>query len=80
MPSCAPQELRALKQIVRDLAKSGTGILLIEQFTEIALSLSDEAVVMSQGKVSFKGTPKLLQEDPGILHEAYLGSMNSSQN
>jgi branched-chain amino acid transport system ATP-binding protein len=70
----APIVVRRLMRVVQDLAARGTGILLIEQFTQVALSLAHEAHVMSQGRLTFSGEPATLQANPDILHRAYLGS------
>ncbi|MCG2968942.1 hypothetical protein KZ292_27245, partial [Escherichia coli] len=62
-----------LMPIVQSIAESGVGVLLVEQFTQLALGLAEEAVVVAGGRVSFQGTAKALQADPELLHRAYLG-------
>ena len=58
--------------VVGRLAKQGTGVLLIEQFTGVALQLADEAHVMARGAFRYSGPPQPLIDDPEILHKAYL--------
>ena len=60
-----------LVPIIRRIADSGIGVLLIEQFTQLALALSHHVYVMSRGRVSYDGEPGKLREDPEILHRAY---------
>ncbi|MGJ0390566.1 ABC transporter ATP-binding protein [Microbacterium sp. CGR1] len=69
----APVVFMRLMPIVTSIADSGVGVLLVEQFTQLALGLAREAVVVAGGQVSFQGTSGALQEDPQLLHRAYLG-------
>ena len=69
----APVVFMRLMPIVKSIADSGVGVLLVEQFTQLALGLAQEAVVVAGGRVSFQGTSEALQTDPELLHRAYLG-------
>lgn len=69
----APLIVKRLAGIVARLRDQGTGIILIEQFTEMALGLSDTAYVMVQGKMRFSGAASELAGDPDKLHSLYLG-------
>ncbi|WP_431073855.1 ABC transporter ATP-binding protein [Microbacterium phyllosphaerae] len=69
----APVVFMRLMPIVTSIAESGVGVLLVEQFTQLALGLAREAVVVAGGQVSFQGTSEALQQDPQLLHRAYLG-------
>lgn len=69
----APVVFMRLMPIVTSIAESGVGVLLVEQFTQLALGLAREAVVVAGGQVSFQGTSDALQDDPQLLHRAYLG-------
>lgn len=68
----SPLIVKRLMGVVVRLADQGTGILLIEQFTNIALKLAGEANVMSRGRLTFSGSPETLASAPDILHRAYL--------
>ena len=63
---------RELKQILLDLKKEGDTILLIEHDMDFVMSISDEVIVMAEGSVLTRGTPKEVQSDKRVL-EAYLG-------
>jgi branched-chain amino acid transport system ATP-binding protein len=69
----APVVIERLIDVVRDLRREGMGILLIEQFTHLALDLADECHVIAQGKLQFSGTPAALLQDPSLLERSYLG-------
>jgi branched-chain amino acid transport system ATP-binding protein len=68
----SPLIVKRLMGVVVKLAEQGTGILLIEQFTHIALKIAHHANVMSRGKLTFSGAPQRLVDEPEILHRAYL--------
>ena len=67
----APTIVARLVPVTRSIAASGIGVLLIEQFTQLALGLSEHVYVMSRGKISYDGGPEKLKSDPEILHRAY---------
>lgn len=68
----APIVVNRLIETLSALSNQGTGILLIEQFTNIALKVANQVHVMGRGEISFSGTAKELNDNPKILHEAYL--------
>jgi branched-chain amino acid transport system ATP-binding protein len=67
----APLIVARLVPVIRRIAAQGVGVLLIEQFTHLALALADHVYVMSRGHVSYDGAPAKLRDDPDILHRAY---------
>ncbi len=67
----APMIVARLVPVIRNIAASGIGVLLIEQFTQLALALSNHVYVMSRGRVSYDGEPGKLRDNPEILHQAY---------
>lgn len=69
----APVVFMRLVPIVQSITESGVGVLLVEQFTQLALGIAREAVVVAGGRVSFQGTAEQLQADARLLHRAYLG-------
>ncbi|MEX0583885.1 MAG: ATP-binding cassette domain-containing protein [Sneathiella sp.] len=68
----APIVIERLMKVLIALKEKGMGILLIEQFTHLALGISDYSYVLNGGKVVFSGLPKELNDNPEILHQAYL--------
>lgn len=70
----APVVFMRLLPIVQSIAASGVGVLLVEQFTHLALGIADEAMVVASGHVSFpQGPAATLADDPEQLRAAYLG-------
>jgi branched-chain amino acid transport system ATP-binding protein len=67
----APTIVMRLVPVIRRIAAQGVGILLIEQFTHLALALADHVYIMSRGKLSYDGNAERLQTNPEILHRAY---------
>jgi ABC-type branched-subunit amino acid transport system ATPase component len=67
-----PKVRQELKQILFNLKKEGDTIVLIEHDMEFVMSISDDVVVMAEGTVLTRGTPKQVQSDKRVL-EAYLG-------
>ena len=62
----APLLVHALTDILREINKRGTTILLVEQTLEVAMALSHRLYVMDQGRIQFEGTPDALRQDPTI--------------
>ena len=70
----APSVVSRLAETIQTIAQGGVGILLIEQFTTLALSLTKRAYVMERGELVFAGASEQLLRRPEILHGAYLAS------
>ena len=68
----APAVVKRLAATLPLIAKDGIGVLLIEQFTTLALSLASEAYVLERGRIVFSGSAAELSARPEILHSAYL--------
>jgi branched-chain amino acid transport system ATP-binding protein len=70
----APAIVQRIGKTLAMIAERGVGILLIEQFTTLALKLATRAYVMERGTIRFAGTAEELRRRPEILHGAYLAS------
>jgi branched-chain amino acid transport system ATP-binding protein len=68
----APLIVKRLTQVVAALAGKGMGVLLVEQFVEVALSLASDVVVLRKGVVRLSSDPASLRADPARLAAAYL--------
>ena len=68
----APIVVKRLVPTLAEVAKSGVGVLLIEQFAHVALSLARAAYVLEGGRVRYSGSAAELTERPELLHSAYL--------
>jgi branched-chain amino acid transport system ATP-binding protein len=68
----APIVVKRLVPTLTRVAETGAGVLLIEQFAHIALSVANRAYVMEGGIVRYDGTAAELKARPELLHSAYL--------
>lgn len=68
----APIVVKRLVPTLAEVAASGIGVLLIEQFAHVALSLAKAAYVLEGGRVRYSGSAAELTERPELLHSAYL--------
>lgn len=69
----APLVVKRLIRAIEDLKAEGVGIILIEQFTELALSVCEKAIIMRNGDVTFAGQAAVLRDDPKALEKGYFG-------
>ncbi|WP_163339904.1 ATP-binding cassette domain-containing protein [Desulfopila sp. IMCC35008] len=69
----APLIMDDIFAIIRQLARSGTTILLVEQNAARALSASDKAYLLANGKIIEQGKSSRLLNDP-VLRAAFLGA------
>ncbi len=68
----APILVQQIFDIIKELHKSGTTILLVEQNAEMALDIADRAYVLESGRIKLSGTGhELAQSDE--IKKAYLG-------
>jgi ABC-2 type transport system ATP-binding protein len=62
-----PESRFQLWEAVRDLARSGTTVLLTTQYLEEADALADRVVIIADGRVADTGTPRQLKERFGTV-------------
>ena len=68
----SPLLVESLTEILGEINRRGTTILLVDQMLEVALALSHRLYVMDQGRIQFEGTPDTLRADPEI-QQRFLG-------
>ena len=68
----APMLVEQIFQIIQEINKSGTTILLVEQNANMALSIAHRAYVLETGEVVLQGDAKELASNPEV-RKAYLG-------
>ena len=73
----APVIVSRLVLALKNIATEGVGILLVEQFTTLALSMSSRAYLLDLGRLAFEGAASELRDRPEILHKSYLATSQS---
>ena len=68
----APILVEQIFDIIQELNKAGTTILLVEQNAQMALSIAHRGYVLETGKIVATGTGAQLLEDEAVK-KAYLG-------
>jgi branched-chain amino acid transport system ATP-binding protein len=64
-------------EFLRNWAKAGVGVLIVEQQIDLALSIADRALVIERGRISLAGSAEELKRDPRV-QDIYLGVSSSS--
>ncbi|HLZ91555.1 MAG TPA: LPS export ABC transporter ATP-binding protein [Candidatus Acidoferrum sp.] len=67
-----PLTVKDLQEIIRDLSRSGIGVLITDHNVRETLNVTDRAYILRNGKIFRKGSPAELSEDPEV-RRVYLG-------
>src|SRR5258705_12873336 len=67
-----PLTVKDLQEIIRELSRSGIGVLITDHNVRETLSVTDRAYILRSGKIFRKGRPSELSEDPEV-RRVYLG-------
>jgi len=67
-----PLTVKDLQEIIRDLAKSGIGVLITDHNVRETLTVTDRAYILRGGKIFRKGSPGDLSNDAEV-RRVYLG-------
>jgi len=68
-----PTETQGVETLIRRLADRGTTVLLVEHDMKLVMGVSDEILVMNQGRRLSSGRPEQVRADPEVIR-AYLGA------
>ena len=68
----SPILVNEIFDIIQEVSKGGTTVLLVEQNAKKALSIADRAYVLETGRIVLEGDAKVLMNDDSIK-KAYLG-------
>ena len=68
----APLVVQQIFDVIKDINKMGTTVLLVEQNARKALQIADYAYVMETGKIVMEGPAAEVAGNPGVM-AAYLG-------
>jgi lipopolysaccharide export system ATP-binding protein len=67
-----PLTVKDLQEIIRELSRSGIGVLITDHNVRETLTVTDRAYILRNGKIFRKGRPSELSEDPEV-RRVYLG-------
>ena len=67
-----PLTVRDLQDLIRELSRSGIGVLITDHNVRETLSVTDRAYIVNHGKIMERGTPQDLSNDPEV-RRVYLG-------
>ena len=68
----APLLIKEIFNIIVDINKSGTTVLLVEQNANMALSIANRAYVLETGRITLSGSAQELAASEDV-RKAYLG-------
>ena len=68
----APSVVGQLLEVVREIHRRGTTIVIVEQSVNVALNLAERAVFMEKGEVRFEGQAAELLDRPDILRSVFI--------
>ncbi|MEY2454998.1 MAG: hypothetical protein QOK06_92 [Acidimicrobiaceae bacterium] len=76
----APTIVAQLLEVVREIHRRGTTIVIVEQSINVALNLAERAVFMEKGEVRFEGPAAELLERPDILRSVFIAGANAQHD
>ncbi len=68
----SPILVEQIFEIVQNINKQGTSVLLVEQNAQMALSIADRAYVLETGQITLEGNAQDVLRNPSVI-AAYLG-------
>ena len=68
----APNVVDRLVDVIQQINREGTALLLVEQDVLVALDVANRAYVLENGRVALSGPAADVKDDPGV-RRAYLG-------
>jgi branched-chain amino acid transport system ATP-binding protein len=68
----APKVVEHLVEVVQQINREGTALILVEQDVLVALDVANRAYVLENGRIALSGAAADVRDDPGV-RRAYLG-------
>ncbi|HAM01650.1 MAG TPA: hypothetical protein DCQ30_05405, partial [Acidimicrobiaceae bacterium] len=75
----APTIVGALLEVVEEIHRRGTTVVIVEQSVNVALNLAKRAAFMEKGEVRFEGPTAHLLERPDILRSVFIAGASAHE-
>jgi branched-chain amino acid transport system ATP-binding protein/branched-chain amino acid transport system permease protein len=69
----SPGEIERLGALIAEIARQGTGVLLVEHHSDLIFAICQHVTVLNQGRVLAQGTPAEIRRHEEVV-SAYLGA------
>jgi ABC-type branched-subunit amino acid transport system ATPase component/ABC-type branched-subunit amino acid transport system permease subunit/MFS family permease len=69
----APAVVERLLEILREIHRQGTTVILVEQSLNVALTIAERAVFMEKGQIRFSGSTTELLARPDLIRSVFMG-------
>jgi branched-chain amino acid transport system ATP-binding protein len=74
MAGLRPTETDEMIELVREISRQGTALLLVEHVMRVIMSLAERIVVIHHGEKIAEGEPQQIVQDKSVI-DAYLGEV-----
>jgi branched-chain amino acid transport system ATP-binding protein len=75
---CNPVETEEIDGVIRQIASTGTTVILVEHDMRLVMKISDRIHVLDQGRTLSEGSAAKVRTDPAVI-VAYLGARAGSE-
>jgi branched-chain amino acid transport system ATP-binding protein len=65
----APQIVAEVASVLKEVRASGLAVILVEQNLKLAMEITDDVVILNNGRAAHTGTVATLQGDPDLLNQ-----------
>lgn len=65
----SPRMTAAVQDLLKDVARSGCAVVLVEQKLTLALDISERCLVLGRGEIVFDGSTRALAQTPEVARE-----------
>jgi branched-chain amino acid transport system ATP-binding protein len=65
----SPIMVEKISEVLKEIQKKGTTILLVEQNTDMALEISSRCYLMDEGVIKFEGSPEEIKANEEVQRE-----------
>ncbi len=73
-----PRETQEIDDLIRDIAKQGTTVMLVEHDMKLVMGISDRIIVIDHGQWLAEGTAEEIRHNPDVI-AAYLGEQGRNR-